>query len=108
MPLLEEIHGEGSMNNLSNLAVESDQARAELLQSAVLGPFVNQVDTFLLGIAFHTLLWKKSKVFSFGRLFLAKHCISRASGCSVTRAFKPFMEREHFVKLKEGVAAVSS
>ena len=53
LPLLEEIYGEGSMNNLSTLATESDECR-ELLQGALLRPFMERVVRSPMGISFET------------------------------------------------------
>ena len=53
VPLLEEIYGEGSMNNLSTLATESDECR-DLLQGALLKPFMDRVVRTPMGISFET------------------------------------------------------
>ena len=100
VPLLQEIYGEGSMNNLSNLAVESDQAR-ELLQSAVLGPFLNQVDRFPLGIAFHTQPWKEQGLF-FWKFVLREALHKSSLGMFSDKSVDAFMERVQSAKLKEG------
>ena len=99
VPLLQEIYGEGSMNNLSNLAVESDQAR-ELLHSAVLGPFLNKVDKFPLGIAFHTQQWNEGVLFW---KFVLREALHKSSlGMFSDKSVEAFMERVQSAKLKEG------
>ena len=62
IPLLEEIYGEGSMDNLSSLAEESDDARA-LIQQTVMGPFMEQVKRYPMGITFETSEWKDCGLF---------------------------------------------
>ena len=51
--LLEEIYGDGSMTNLTNLARESDEARL-LINENVLKFFMDKVSYFPLGIIFET------------------------------------------------------
>ena len=100
VPLLQEIYGEGSMNNLSNLAVESDQAR-ELLQSAVLGPFLHQVERFPLGIAFHTQPWKDQGIF-FWKFVLREALHKSSLGMFSDKSVEAFLERVQCATLKEG------
>ncbi|KAI2512656.1 DUF924-containing protein [Fragilaria crotonensis] len=90
VPLLQEIYGEGSMNNLSNLAVESDQAR-DLLQSAVLGPFLNQVERFPLGIAFYTQPWKEQGLF-FWKFVLREALHKSSLGMFSDKSVEAFLE----------------
>lgn len=53
IPLLEEVYGEGCLNNLASLAEESDQARA-LFHEMAFRPFMEKVRRFPLGILFST------------------------------------------------------
>ena len=100
LPLLQEIYGEGSMNNLSNLAVESDQAR-DLLHEAVLGPFLHQVEEYPLGIAFHTQPWKTQGLFFWK--FVLREALHRVSlGMFSDKSVETFLERIKSGKLKEG------
>ena len=62
LPLLEEIYGDGSMNNLSNLAVESDECRS-LLQKSMIGPFMDCIVRKPMGIIFETTPWKDQPAF---------------------------------------------
>ena len=62
LPLLEEIYGEGSMNNLSNLAIESDECR-DLLYESMIGPFLDAVKRVPMGIILDTAPWKSQPVF---------------------------------------------
>lgn len=68
------------MNSLRNLAFEGDQASG-LVQSAVLGPFHNQVDNPLEGSCFTRDSRKDEGWLSFLEV--------RSLGCSVTKALKP-------------------
>jgi hypothetical protein len=101
VPLLQEIYGEGSMNNLSNLTVESDQARY-FLESAVLGPFLNQVEKFPLGIAFHTQPWKDQGLF-FWKFVLREALHKSSLGMFSDKSVEDFLERVvQSATLKEG------
>eukprot|EP00545_Synedropsis_sp_CCMP1620_P006697 CAMPEP_0119010016 /NCGR_PEP_ID=MMETSP1176-20130426/4735_1 /TAXON_ID=265551 /ORGANISM="Synedropsis recta cf, Strain CCMP1620" /LENGTH=736 /DNA_ID=CAMNT_0006962609 /DNA_START=304 /DNA_END=2514 /DNA_ORIENTATION=+ len=100
LPLLEEIYGEGSMNNLSNLAVESDQARG-LLHDAVLGPFLEQVEKQPLGIVFATKPWKSQGLFFWK--FVLREALHRSSfGMFSDKSVENFLERVANEKVKEG------
>lgn len=100
IPLLEEIYGEGSMNNLSNLAVESDECRA-LMQSAVLGPFLDQVRCLPMGISFDTTAWKSQGYF-FWKFVLREALHSGGIGMFTAKSVVSFMERIQANKVKEG------
>jgi tRNA(Ile)-lysidine synthetase-like protein len=100
LPLLQEIYGEGSTNNLSNLAIESDQAK-ELLHSVVLTPFLDQVETFPMGLAFSTHCWK-----SHGQVFwkfVLRETLHRSSLAMFSdKSVEMFMQRINCQKLREG------
>jgi tRNA(Ile)-lysidine synthetase-like protein len=100
IPLLEEIYGEGSMNNLSNLAVESDECRA-LMQSTVLGPFLDQVHCLPMGISFDTTAWKSQGYF-FWKFVLREALHSGGIGMFTAKSVMSFMERIQANKVKEG------
>ena len=50
------------MNNLSNLATESDECR-ELLHKSMIGPFLERVVRSPMGITFETTPWKNQPSF---------------------------------------------
>jgi tRNA(Ile)-lysidine synthetase-like protein len=62
LPLLEEIYGEGSMNNLSNLAVASDECRA-LMHKLMIQPFMDRIVYQPMGISLPTDPWKDQGLF---------------------------------------------
>jgi hypothetical protein len=100
IPLLEEIYGEGSMKNLSNLAVESDQARF-LLHDAVLGPFLERVERHTLGIIFDTKPWKSQGLFFWK--FVLREALHKASlGMFSDKSVESFLERVSNQNVKEG------
>lgn len=100
LPLLEEIYGEGSMNNLSTLATESDEAR-ELLQKAVLGPFMDQVEHKPMGITFATEPWKEQGLF-FWKFVLREALHSAGLGMFSEKSVVAFLERIQVEKVKSG------
>jgi tRNA(Ile)-lysidine synthetase-like protein len=100
IPLLEEIYGEGSMNNLSNLAIESDECRA-LMQGTVLGPFSDQVRSLPMGISFDTAAWKGQGHF-FWKFVLREALHSVGIGMFTDKSVESFTGRIHADKVKEG------
>jgi hypothetical protein len=100
LPLLEEIYGEGSMNNLSDLAVESDQCR-DLLRSGLFGPFLEQVQRKPMGLIFETHPWKDQGVF-FWKFVLREALHSAAIGMFSDRAVVTFLERVRATTRREG------
>lgn len=100
IPLLEEIYGEGSMNNLSSLATESDEARG-LLQMAVLGPFLERVKHHPLGISFETAEWKTQGMF-FWKFVLREALHKSGLGMFSDKSVMAFLERVQLEKLRAG------
>ncbi|KAL3780579.1 hypothetical protein HJC23_004171 [Cyclotella cryptica] len=100
LPLLEEIYGEGSMDNLSSLAEESYDARA-LVQQAVMGPFLDQVKYYPMGILFETALWKNCGLF-FWKFVLRNVLHSAGRGMFSDKSVESFLERIRASNLKEG------
>lgn len=100
LPLLEEIYGEGSMNNLSALANESDEARS-LLYHTVLGPFLNQVSHRPLGIYFDTAEWKSQGLY-FWKLVLREALHNAGLGMFKEKSVLSFCERVKAEKLRAG------
>ena len=100
LPLLEEIYGEGSMNNLSSLAEESDDARA-LRQQTVMGPFMKQVKHYPMGITFETSSWKGCGLF-FWKFVLRQILHSAGLGMFSDKSVECFLERVRVDNVREG------
>lgn len=100
LPLLEEIYGEGSMNNLSTLATESDEAR-ELLHKVVLAPFLDQVERKPMGITFATKPWKDQGLF-FWKFVLRETLHSAGLGMFSEKSVIAFLERIQADRVKSG------
>lgn len=100
LPLLEEIYGEGSMDNLSSLAEESDDARA-LIQQTAMGPFMEQVKRYPMGITFETSPWKNFGLF-FWKFVVRQVLHSVGLGMFSDKSVGSFLERVQATKLKEG------
>jgi hypothetical protein len=100
IPLLEEIYGEGSMKNLSNLAVESDECRA-LLQQSMIGPFLDHVKRLAMGIVFETAPWKEQAVF-FWKVVLREALHSAGFGMFSDKSVVSFLERVQAKAVREG------
>jgi tRNA(Ile)-lysidine synthetase-like protein len=91
LPLLEEIYGEGSMNNLSNLAVESDACR-NLLHSILMQPFLDQITYKPMGIYFPTAPWKDQGLY-FWKLVLRETLHSAGLGMFTDKSVESFVKR---------------
>lgn len=100
LPLLEEIYGEGSMNNLSNLAVESDECR-DLVQRIALRPFLDQVVYKPMGISFDTAPWKNQGAF-FWKFVLREALHSAGLGMWTDKSALTFLERVQAKDVREG------
>jgi tRNA(Ile)-lysidine synthetase-like protein len=100
MPLLEEVYGEGSMNNLSALAVESDECRALFYQLA-LQPFLDQTTYKPMGLQFATAPWKEQGLF-FWKFVLREVLHSAGLGMFSDKSVVSFLERVQAKTLKEG------
>jgi tRNA(Ile)-lysidine synthetase-like protein len=91
LPLLQEIYGEGSMNNLSKLAVESDECRA-LLHQVMIQPFLNEISYCTMGIHFPTARWRDQGCF-FWKFVLRAALHSAGLGMFSDKSVVSFMER---------------
>jgi tRNA(Ile)-lysidine synthetase-like protein len=98
IPLLEEIYGDGSMNNLSNLAVESDECRA-LMNKSMIEPFLKTVIRKPMGIIFDTASWKNQPLF-FWKVVLREVLHSIGLGMFSDKSVVAFLERIRAKKLK--------
>ncbi|KAL9185409.1 hypothetical protein ACHAXT_003186 [Thalassiosira profunda] len=100
VPLLEEIYGEGSMEHLSCLAEESDDARA-LVEQSVMGPLMERVKRYPMGIAFETAPWKDVGLF-FWKIALRQLLHSAGLGMFSDKSVESFLDRIRATKLREG------
>mmetsp|Transcript_25543 Transcript_25543/g.52705 ORF Transcript_25543/g.52705 Transcript_25543/m.52705 type:complete len:981 (+) Transcript_25543:126-3068(+) len=100
LPLLEEIYGEGSMDNLSSLAEESDDART-LLQQTIIRPFMEQVKYPPMGIIFGTASWKDCGLF-FWKVVLREVLHSAGRGMFSDKSVESFLKRIRATPLREG------
>jgi tRNA(Ile)-lysidine synthetase-like protein len=91
LPLLEDIYGDGSMNNLSNLAVESDECRA-LLQQSIIGPFMDAIVRKPMGIILDTAPWKDQPDF-FWKFVLREALHSASLGMFSDKSVLEFLKR---------------
>lgn len=99
LPLLEEIYGEGSMNNLSCLALESDQCR-KLLYDISLRPFLDAVKHYPVGISFETRAWKGQSNF-FWKFVLREALHSAGLGMWSDKSVETFLERVRAKQAKD-------
>lgn len=100
LPLLEEIYGDGSMNNLSNLAVESDECRA-MVHEIMLKPFMEQVEFKPMGIAFPTNPWKDRGLF-YWKFILREMLHSVGLGMFSDKSIASFIERIKQANSRDG------
>jgi hypothetical protein len=91
LPLLEEIYGEGSMNNLSTLATESDECR-ELLHDTLIKPFMDRVARWPMGITFETAPFIARGAF-FWKIVLREVLHSAGLGMFSDKSVISFLER---------------
>jgi len=93
LPLLEEIYGEGSMNNLSTLAAESDECR-DLLHKALLKPFMDRVVRTPMGIYFETAPFVTQATGTFFWKFVLREVLHSAGlGMFSDKSVVSFLER---------------
>ena len=100
LPLLEEIYGEGSMNNLSNLAVESDECRG-LLHNVMIQPFLDSIIYQPMGISFATSQWIHQGVY-FWKIVLREALHSAGFGMFSDKSVESFMKRVCCSNIHEG------
>jgi len=98
LPLLEDVYGDGSMNNLSNLAIESDECRA-LLYKSMIGPFLDSIVCKPMGIIIETVKWKDQPFF-FWKVVLREALHSVGLGMFSDKSIMAFLQRIKAKKLK--------
>lgn len=100
LPLLEEIYGEGSMDHLSSLAEESDEARA-LVEETIMSPFMLQIKHYPMGFSFETSRWKDFSLF-FWKIVLRKTMHSSGLGMFSDKSVDNFLDRVRAKSVREG------
>mmetsp|Transcript_26015 Transcript_26015/g.59844 ORF Transcript_26015/g.59844 Transcript_26015/m.59844 type:complete len:780 (-) Transcript_26015:149-2488(-) len=100
LPLLQEIYGEGCLNNLSQLAVESDQCRS-LVHAVSLGPFLDAIVRKPMGIKMETGPYKSNDLF-FWKVVLREALHSASLGMFSDKAIESFLKRVQVGQPKEG------
>jgi tRNA(Ile)-lysidine synthetase-like protein len=100
LPLLEEIYGEGSMDHLSSLAEESDEARA-LVEETIMSPFMHQIQHYPMGFSFETSQWKDYSLF-FWKIVLRKTMHSSGLGMFSDKSVDNFLDRVRAKSVREG------
>jgi len=100
IPLLQDVYGQGCMTNLSNLALESDSARA-LLMNTILRPFFDAVRRFPMGISFETTQWKHQGLL-FWKFALRDLLHSAGRGMFTDKSVMSFIERIEVDDVKSG------
>ena len=91
LPLLQEIYGDGSMNNLSKLAAESDCIR-DLFSTSFMAPFLKELKKDRMGISFETRPWKDLGLF-FWKFVLKEVLHSVGLGMFSDKSAATFHER---------------
>ncbi|CAJ1931776.1 unnamed protein product [Cylindrotheca closterium] len=100
IPLLQEIYGDGSMTNHSNLGTESDECRA-LLHGSIMAPFLKSVTHKPMGIMFDTAPWKDQGFF-FWKFVLREALHSAKIGMFSDKSVVSFLKRVKANVVKEG------
>ncbi|KAL7558810.1 hypothetical protein ACA910_018308 [Epithemia clementina (nom. ined.)] len=91
LPLLQEVYGEGCLNNLSQLAVESDHCRA-LVHKVLFQPFYDAIEKRPMGIKISTKQFRNNDYF-FWKLALREALHSASFGMFSDKSTEAFMER---------------
>jgi hypothetical protein len=88
------------MNNLSNLALESDACRS-LVHDVAFLPFLNEVRSFPMGISIATLPWKHYDLF-FWKIVVREALHSVGLGMFSEKSIVSFLERVRAPTIREG------
>jgi tRNA(Ile)-lysidine synthetase-like protein len=91
LPLLQEVYGEGCLNNLSGLAVQSDECRS-VFHKHFIQPFLDKIKYKPLGIFFDTAPWKEQDLF-FWKIVLREALHSAGLGMFSEKSIVSFLER---------------
>jgi tRNA(Ile)-lysidine synthetase-like protein len=91
LPLLQEVYGEGCLNNLSGLAVQSDECRA-VFHKHFIQPFLDKITYKPLGIFFDTAPWKEQDLF-FWKIVLRDALHSAGLGMFSEKSIVSFLDR---------------
>lgn len=88
------------MDNLSSLAEESDDARV-LVQQTVMGPFMDKVKYYPMGLTFETSQWKHYGLF-FWKFVLRNVLHSAGRGMFSDKSVESFLDRIRAPIMKDG------
>jgi tRNA(Ile)-lysidine synthetase-like protein len=100
IPLLEEVYGDGCLNNLASLAEESDEARA-LFNKTSFRPFMDKVQKYPLGIIFSTQEFR-NQGFYFWKIVLRDMLHSCGLGMFSDGSIETFLKRALAPKITAG------
>lgn len=100
LPLLEEVYGDGCLNNLAKLAEESDEAR-ELFNQSAIRPFMDLVQHYPLGIIFSTAPFKTQGTY-FWKIVLRDLLHSVGLGMFSDKSIEAFLTRALADNVKQG------
>ena len=100
IPLLEEVYGDGCLNNLAKLAGESDEAR-ELFNKTSFIPFMDTVKRFPMGVIFSTIPFKNQGTY-FWKIVLRDLLHSIGLGMFSDKSIEAFLSRALSEKRKSG------
>jgi tRNA(Ile)-lysidine synthetase-like protein len=100
IPLLEEVYGDGCLNNLASLAEESDEARA-LFNETSFQPFMEKVQKYPLGIIFSTQEFR-NQGFYFWKIVLRDMLHSCGLGMFSDGSTETFLKRAMAPKITAG------
>jgi len=100
VPLLEEIYGDGCLQNLACLAEESDEAR-DLFNKTALQPFLESVKRYPMGIIFGTREFSNQGSY-FWKIVLRDVLHSAGLGMFGDKATESFLKRVYAKKMTSG------
>ncbi len=100
IPLLEEVYGDGCLNNLAKLAEESDEAR-DLFNKSAFRPFMDTVVRYPMGIIFSTAPFKSQGTY-FWKIALRDLLHKSGLGMFSDKSIESFLVRALADKIKPG------
>ncbi len=100
IPLLKEVYGDGCLENLANLAEESDEAR-ELFNRSAFRPFMDTVVHYPMGVIFSTLPFKSHPTY-FWKIVLRDLLHSIGLGMFSDKSIASFLDRALSNKVRAG------
>lgn len=100
IPLLEEVYGDGCLNNLAKLAEESDEAR-DLFNKSAFRPFMDTVVRYPMGIIFSTAPFESQGTY-FWKIVLRDLLHKSGLGMFSDKSIESFLVRALADKIKPG------